>query len=246
MGLAEEIGLGPQIGDWMLRTSLSYCKQQSERGACLLPIALNLSNSQFQVSGLLDRITQAITTYGLEPSCLELEITESVVVYDRLAARQLLAKFKALGIATAIDDFGTGQSALSTLRGLPVDALKIDRSFIRDLDGCESDRAITASIIDIGHHLGMTVSRRGGRDTEAAEHPWGDGVRFSSGDSSSAEDFRLKNSNGFLRRLVCTPPQVIKPEDATFLTLGWSSLSDYPQRTTRLRRHRSESPGSAH
>ena len=161
MGLAEELGLGLEIGDWLLRTSLANCKRQSERGDRLLPIALNVSNSQFRVCGFLDRITQAITTSGLEPSCLELEITEDVVVHNRLAARELLAKFKALGIATAIDDFGTGQSALSTLRGLPADALKIDQSFVHDLDGSESDRAITASIIDIGHHLGMTVIAEG-------------------------------------------------------------------------------------
>ena len=161
MGLAEELGLGPQIGDWVLRTSLAYSKRQSEQGGRLLPIALNVSNSQFRVNGFLDRITQAIATYGLDPSCLELEITENVVIHNRLAARELLAKFKALGIATAIDDFVTGQSALSTLKGLPADALKIDQSFVTDLDGSEGDRAITASIIDIGHHLGMTVIAEG-------------------------------------------------------------------------------------
>ena len=104
---------------------------------------------------------EAIATYGLDPSCLELEITENVVIRNRLAARELLAKFKALGIATAIDDFGTGQSALSTLKGLPADALKIDQSFVSDLDGSEGDRAITASIVDIGHHLGLTVIAEG-------------------------------------------------------------------------------------
>ena len=161
MGLAEELGLGPQIGDWVLRTSLAYSKRQSEHGGRLLPIALNVSNSQFRVNGFLDRITQAIATSGLDPSCLELEITENVVIHNRLAARELLAKFKALGIATAIDDFGTGQSALSTLKVLPADALKIDQSFVSDLDGSEGDRAITASIVDIGHHLGMTVIAEG-------------------------------------------------------------------------------------
>ena len=161
MELAEELGLGPQIGDWVLRTSLAYSKRQSEHGNRLLPIALNVSNSQFRVNGFLDRITHAIATYGLDSSYLELEITESVVIHNRLAARELLAKFKTLGIATAIDDFGTGQSALSTLKGLPADALKIDQSFVNDLDRSEGDRAITASIIDIGHHLGMTVIAEG-------------------------------------------------------------------------------------
>ena len=122
---------------------------------------MNVSNSQFRVSGLLDQLTEALRTYGLDPSCLALEITEDVVIHNPGAAREQLAAFKALGISTAIDDFGTGQSSLSTLRGLPVDGLKIDRSFIRDLDSSESARAITASIIDIGHHLRLTVIAEG-------------------------------------------------------------------------------------
>ncbi len=166
LGLAEEIGLGPQIGDWLLRTTLSDCQRQSESGGRVFPIALNVSNSQFRVSGLVDQLTQALASYGLDPSCLALEITEDVVIHNPRAAREQLAAFKALGISTAIDDFGTGQSSLSTLRGLPVDGLKIDRSFVRDLDSSESARAITASIIDIGHHLRLTVIAEG-VETEA-------------------------------------------------------------------------------
>ena len=161
LGLAEEIGLGPQIGDWLLRTTLSDCQRQIESGGRVLPIALNVSNSQFRVSGLLDQLTHALATYSLDPSCLSLEITEDAVIHNPRAAREQLAAFRALGISTVIDDFGTGQSSLSTLRELPVDGLKIDRSFIRDLDTSESARAITASITDIGHHLHLTVIAEG-------------------------------------------------------------------------------------
>ena len=122
---------------------------------------MNLSHSQFRVSGLADHFTQAATTYGLDPSCLELEITEDVVIPNPSTAREQLAAFRALGIKIALDDFGTGQSSLSTLGALPVDRLKIDRAFVRDLLRTESARAITASIIDIGHHLHLTVIAEG-------------------------------------------------------------------------------------
>ena len=158
---AEEIGLGRQIGDWLLQTTLADCQLQSESGGRVLPIALNVSSSQFRVSGLLDQLTQALAAYGLDPSCLALEITEDLVIHNPDAAREQLAAFQALGISTAIDDFGTGQSSLSTLRGLPLDGLKIDRSFIADLDSSDSARAITASIVDIGHHLRLTVIAEG-------------------------------------------------------------------------------------
>jgi EAL domain-containing protein (putative c-di-GMP-specific phosphodiesterase class I) len=161
MGFAEEIGLGPQIGDWLLQTTLSHIRDWSGNGGQPPPIALNLSDTQFQVSGLLERITQTLGEYRVDARCIEFEITEDVIIQSRLAARELLAGLKALGIRTAIDDFGTGQSALSTLRGLPVDALKIDGSFVRDLDVSQTARAIAASIIDIGHHLGMIVIAEG-------------------------------------------------------------------------------------
>ena len=161
MGFAEEIGLGPEIGDWLLQTAVSQCRDWSQRGTQPPPIALNLSDTQFRVSGLLERITQTLGEHEVDARHLEFEITEDVIIQSRLAARELLAGLKALGIRTAIDDFGTGQSALSTLRGLPVDALKIDASFVRDLDVSQTARAIAASIIDIGHHLGMTVIAEG-------------------------------------------------------------------------------------
>ena len=161
MGFAEEIGLGPQIGDWLLQTALSQIRDWSGNGGHPPPIALNLSDTQFRVSGLLERITQTLGEYRVDARCLEFEITEDVIIQSRSAARELLAGLTALGIRTAIDDFGTGQSALSTLRGLPVDALKIDRSFVRDLDVSQTARAIAASIIDIGHHLGMIVIAEG-------------------------------------------------------------------------------------
>jgi len=158
---AEEIGLGPQIGDWLVDAILAQIADWRRDGHDALPIAMNLSNSQFHGADLLKRVTDAVGRHDLEPSCLEIEITEDVVIQNRSAAHELLTGFKTLGIQTAIDDFGTGQSALSTVSGLPVDALKVDRSFIKGLEVSKRDRAIAASIIDIGHHLDMTVIAEG-------------------------------------------------------------------------------------
>ena len=161
MAFGEEIGLGAEIGDWLLHECLAYLGARREKAGELPPIALNVSNSQFRVPGFVDHIKQRLAEYGLPARCLEIELTEDVCIHNFAGAAGLLAELKAVGIRTAIDDFGTGQSALGTLRQLPVDILKIDRSFIRDLTSSRNDRAITASIIDIGHHLGMTVIAEG-------------------------------------------------------------------------------------
>ena len=158
---AEECGLGPQIGDWVLQTTLADCQRQRDDGGVVVPIALNVSDSQFRSNGFLDHVMETLATYGLDARCLELEITESVVIHNPRMARERLAACDTLGIKTSIDDFGTGQSALSSLRGLPAHGLKIDSSFIRDLDAGESGFAIAASIVDIGHHLRMTVIAEG-------------------------------------------------------------------------------------
>ena len=159
--VAEEIGLGPQIGDWVIHTALAQAARWQSARSDPFPIAVNLSNSQFRNRNILDHIRQSISSHGLDARSFEVEITENVVIRNPPAARELLEGFKALGIRTAIDDFGTGQSALSTVTGLPFEILKMDRAFIRAIETSTSDRAVTASIIDIGHHLGMTVIAEG-------------------------------------------------------------------------------------
>ena len=161
MAFGEEIGLGAEIGDWLLQQCLAYLGARRDKVGDLPPIALNVSNSQFRVSGFVDHIKGRLGEYGLPARCLEIELTEDVCIQNFAGAAGLLSDLKAVGIRTAIDDFGTGQSALGTLRELPVDILKIDRSFIQDLTTSRNDRAITASIVDIGHHLGMTVIAEG-------------------------------------------------------------------------------------
>ena len=161
VGLAEEIGLGPTLGDCVLYSALTQSAGWRGEGDALVPVALNLGDSQFRSPDFLDRVIRAIDAAGLDTRQVEVEITETVALDSQLANNGLLAGFKARGIKTAIDDFGTGQSALSTLTQLTVDALKIDRSFVRDLETDTRARAITSSIVDMGHHLGMTVIAEG-------------------------------------------------------------------------------------
>lgn len=159
--LAEEIGLGPALGDWVFHAALSQSAHWRGQDGRPIPVAINLANSQFRSPSLLERVLQAIATAGLETSQVEVEITETVALRHQLADTGLLAGFKEHGIRTAIDDFGTGQSALASLRQLRVDALKIDRSFVRDLVEDPRDRAIASCIVDMSHFLGMTVIAEG-------------------------------------------------------------------------------------
>jgi diguanylate cyclase (GGDEF)-like protein len=161
LALAEEMGLGPALGDWVLSTALAGSAGWRGRDDKPIPVAVNLANSQFRSPDLLDRLMQTIDTVGLSTAQVEVEITETVALKNQLADTGLLAEFKERGIRTAIDDFGTGQSALGVLRHLRVDSLKIDRTFVRELETDSRDRAIASCIVDMSHCLGMTVIAEG-------------------------------------------------------------------------------------
>ena len=166
MAFAEEIGLGVEIGDWVLRACLTHLQSRWDDAKGWPAVALNVSNAQFHDPGFADHITKRLAEYGLPARCLEIEFTEDVCMHHAAEASGVLDALKVAGISTAMDDFGTGQSALGTLQNLPLNTLKIDRSFVRDLASNAKNQAITASIIDIGHHLGMTVVAEG-VETEA-------------------------------------------------------------------------------
>ena len=124
-------------------------------------MSVNLSARQFQHPGLLDDVERALRVSDLDPSALTLEITESVVMKDPVAAAAKLREIKALGVAVAVDDFGTGYSSLAYLKDFPVDSLKIDRAFINGL-GEEGDAsAIVRSIVVLGHALHLSVTAEG-------------------------------------------------------------------------------------
>ena len=165
--LAEETGLIVPIGEWVLREACAQARRWQAQGLPPLRVAVNLSARQFAHDGLHAAIVGALEESALPPSRLELEITESMTMENPEHATQCLQKMKALGITVAIDDFGTGYSSLGYLKRFPIDSVKIDRSFIKDIPGDSDDEAITQAIIAMGHSLRLKVIAEG---VESAEH----------------------------------------------------------------------------
>jgi EAL domain-containing protein (putative c-di-GMP-specific phosphodiesterase class I) len=140
------------------------CRQQRQwrdAGLPMVPIAVNLSPRQFREDGLVEHIEVALQEYGVPPALLSFEITESMVMDNIDDAVEKLKEMKEIGIRLALDDFGTGHSSLARLRELPVDHLKIDQSFVRQLGSEQADEAICRSIIDLGHNLNMHIVAEG-------------------------------------------------------------------------------------
>jgi diguanylate cyclase (GGDEF)-like protein len=159
--LAEETGLIVVIGEWVLATACARNRAWQLQGATDLRVAVNLSARQFADPLFLPRLRQIVQASGLDPSSLELEITESVVMARGECAVTALEQLKLLGVQLAIDDFGTGYSSLAYLKRFPIDTLKVDRSFIRDIPGDFGDRKITHAIIAMAHSLHLKVVAEG-------------------------------------------------------------------------------------
>jgi diguanylate cyclase (GGDEF)-like protein len=159
--LAEEIGLIVPIGEWVLATACARTKAWQDQGLPKLDVAVNLSARQFNDPMLLPRLTGIIRRSGLDPSNLELELTESLVMSHGEGAVAVLQKLKSIGVRIAIDDFGTGYSSLAYLRRFPIDTIKVDRSFIRDIPADAGDKQITRAIIAMAHGLRLRVVAEG-------------------------------------------------------------------------------------
>ena len=158
--LAEETGLIVAIGEWVIRTACKQNKAWQAAGLPSLRISVNLSARQFKEKNLVERVAQALKETGLEARYLELELTESLLQTPETTITPL-KELHALGIHLSIDDFGTGYSSLSYLKRFPIDTLKIDRSFVRDITTDADDAAIANAIITMAHSLGMYVVAEG-------------------------------------------------------------------------------------
>ncbi|WP_292934752.1 EAL domain-containing protein [Noviherbaspirillum sp.] len=166
--VAEESGLIEQIGLWVLRTACAQAKEWQKCGLPMMRVSVNLSARQFQQAALARNVQAILDEFGLDPACLELEITESTVMKDTELAIKVLRSLKQLGIGLSIDDFGTGYSSLSYLKLFPIDVLKIDRSFIKDVIDDPNDAAITRAIIALAHSLDLVVVAEGVETLEQA------------------------------------------------------------------------------
>jgi diguanylate cyclase (GGDEF)-like protein/PAS domain S-box-containing protein len=170
IGQAEETGLIVPIGDWVLRTACAQAAAWREAGLGDLRIAVNLSARQFGQHDLTQSIATTLRETGLPPHLLELELTESLVMTDIDHAVALLGELKVLGILLALDDFGTGHSSLLYLKRLPIDTLKIDQSFVRDIAHVPDDAAIVVSIISLAHNLKRQVIAEGVETREQLDY----------------------------------------------------------------------------
>ena len=158
--LAEETGQILEIGEWVLRTACEQNVKWQAIGPSGFRVSVNVSSHQLQ-SGFSDLVSNVLTETGLQPEFLELEITESCVVNDAEVAISALHTLKQLGVHISIDDFGTGYSALAYLKYLPIDALKIDQSFVRSLTTDPADATIIEAIVKMAHGLNLTTVAEG-------------------------------------------------------------------------------------
>jgi EAL domain-containing protein (putative c-di-GMP-specific phosphodiesterase class I) len=158
--LAEETGLIIPMGRWILEEACRQARRWREQS---LPhtVCVNLSARQFQHPKLVEEVGEVLRDVGLDPRNLMLEITESTLVEDIQSATATLQQLRDLGVKLAVDDFGTGYSSLSYLKRFPVDFLKIDLSFVENLETDPADRVIVSAVINLAHALGMKVTAEG-------------------------------------------------------------------------------------
>jgi len=167
--VAEETGLIIPIGRWVLETACARNVAWQREGLRPVSMAVNLSPVQFTDPGVVEHVEAVLRDTGMAPELLELEITESVVMHDTHRAAGILKGLKQLGVRIAIDDFGTGYASLSQLRRFPIDSLKVDRSFVRELAANAGDRSIARAIIAMGRSLSLTVIAEGVETVEQQE-----------------------------------------------------------------------------
>ncbi len=193
--IAEECGLIVPIGQWVLREACRQTQSWLAAGLPAVPVAVNISAVEFKHKDFLNGVIRVLAETGLPPRYLELELTESILMHDAESQESVLKALKTMGVTLAIDDFGTGYSSLSYLKRFPIDTLKIDQSFVRDLTTDADDATIVSAVIGMGKNLKQRVIAEGVETSEQlailqAQHCDG-GQGFFFGQPLTAEDFAL-------------------------------------------------------
>jgi EAL domain-containing protein (putative c-di-GMP-specific phosphodiesterase class I) len=158
--VAERFGLIGAIGDWVINDACRQGREWRDNGL-RMRVAINLSAHQMRQDNIADRIADALRRYRIHPSLLTCEITESTAMEDTKATQETFRRLGVLGAHLSIDDFGTGYSSLSYLRQLPAEELKIDRSFVMDIEHSSDARAVVDAVVKLAHALGLKVVAEG-------------------------------------------------------------------------------------
>jgi len=161
--LAERTGVIAPLTDWVLGEAIRQCRAWQRAGR-LLAVSVNLSMWNLHDLALPDRVAALLREHGVSPAWLRLELTESALMADPERALAVVARLSGLGVGLAVDDFGSGYSSLAYLKTLPVDELKIDKGFVREMATDATDAAIVASTVALGHALGLRVVAEGIED----------------------------------------------------------------------------------
>jgi diguanylate cyclase (GGDEF)-like protein/PAS domain S-box-containing protein len=159
--IAEESGLIVPIGQWVLLEACRQAREWQESGLRPVPVAVNISALEFRSKGFLQRVRSILRETRLDPRLLELELTESVLMESLASTAEMLRELKSMGLRLAVDDFGTGYSSLSYLIQFPIDALKVDQSFLREITGAEDVSPIITAVISMGKSLNHRVIAEG-------------------------------------------------------------------------------------
>jgi diguanylate cyclase (GGDEF)-like protein len=167
--IAEETGSIIQLGEWVIRAACTQSKLWQQMGLGNFPIAVNFSVKQLQDRSLIDTVTNILAETKVSPATLEVEITESIAIEDLDLTISILESLREIGVKISLDDFGTGYSSLAALKYLPLDRLKIDRSFIRELKVNTIDASIVSTIVNLGHELNLNVVAEGVETIEQFE-----------------------------------------------------------------------------
>jgi EAL domain-containing protein (putative c-di-GMP-specific phosphodiesterase class I) len=159
--VAEQTGLIIALGEWVLRTACAQAQDWFQRSGDALHVAVNISGKQLLQKGFVETVERALRDTGLAPQMLELEITESTLMEYAKDTLALLRALRGLGVRLSIDDFGTGYSSLAYLKRFPINTIKIDRAFVRDIPGDADDMAIASVMISLAHSLRLDVVAEG-------------------------------------------------------------------------------------